>query len=43
MVQRQIQEHGLFEDLKAQEASIGQQLEARKAQEEILWRQKSRI
>jgi hypothetical protein len=43
MVQRQIWEHGLTEDLKTQEAIISQQLEARKAQEEILWKKKSRI
>jgi hypothetical protein len=42
-IQRQIQEHGLTEDLKTQEADINQQLEARKAQEETLWKQKSRI
>jgi hypothetical protein len=43
MVQRQIREHGLTEELKTQEATLSQWLEERKAQEEILWKQKSRI
>jgi hypothetical protein len=43
IVQSQIREQGISEDLKAQEAAISQKLEERKSQEEILWRQKSRI
>jgi hypothetical protein len=42
-IQQQIWTSGLTEDLKTQEATITQQLETRKAQEEILWKQKSRV
>jgi hypothetical protein len=43
IIQSQIRDQGISEDLKTQEATISQKLEERKAQEEILWRQKSRI
>jgi hypothetical protein len=39
-IQSQIWDQGLSEDLKSQEVTISQKLEERKAQEEILWRQK---
>jgi hypothetical protein len=42
-IQHQIRMCGLADDLKVQEAGIAQQLGTRKAQEEILWRQKSHI
>jgi exonuclease III len=42
-IQHQIRTRGLTDDLKTQEATITQQLGTRKAQEEILWRQKSRV
>jgi hypothetical protein len=42
-IQTQIRLQGLTDELKSQEAITAQQLEARKAQEEILWKQKSRI
>jgi exonuclease III len=42
-IQHQIRLQGLTRELKAQEISINQQLEDRKRQEEILWRQKSRV
>jgi hypothetical protein len=42
-IQHQIRMSGLTDDLKTQEAAIAQQLGTRKAQEEILWRQKSRV
>jgi hypothetical protein len=42
-IQHQIRMCGLTDDLKVQEVAIAQQLGARKAQEEILWRQKSCI
>ena len=42
-IQNQIQMQGLTNDLKAQEAKLNQQMEARKGQEEILWKHKSRI
>jgi hypothetical protein len=42
-IQSQIWDTGLFEPLKLHEEAIKQKLEERKAQEEILWRQKSRI
>jgi hypothetical protein len=42
-IQNQIQMQGLTNELKAQEAKVNQQLEARKGQGEILWKQKSRI
>jgi hypothetical protein len=43
VIQNQIQLQGLMDELKTQEAEVNQQLEARKVQEEILWKQKSRI
>jgi hypothetical protein len=42
-IQNQIWMQGLTNDLKAQEAKLNQQMEARKGQEEILWKHKSRI
>jgi hypothetical protein len=42
-IQDQIRTQGLTKELKAQEETVNQQLEARKRQEEILWKQKSRI
>jgi exonuclease III len=42
-IQRQIRTQGLTTDLKEEEQDITQQLAARKKQEEILWKQKSRI
>jgi hypothetical protein len=42
-VQSQIRDTGLTEPLKQQEEALRQKLEERKAQEEILWRQKSCI
>lgn len=42
-IQNQIWLQGLTDELKTQEAKLNQQLEARKGQEEILWKQKSRI
>jgi hypothetical protein len=43
LIQIQIRNHGLTEDLKAQETLLKQQLEERRSQEEVLWRKKSRI
>jgi hypothetical protein len=40
-IQHKIRLQGLTRELKAQEISINQQLEDRKRQEEMLWRQKS--
>jgi exonuclease III len=42
-IQHQIREQGLTNELKAQELRVAQQIEDRKRQEEILWKQKSRI
>jgi hypothetical protein len=42
-IQIQIREQGLTDELKAQELKVAQQIEERKRQEEILWKQKSRI
>ena len=42
-IQHQIRLHGLINEIKDQELEINQQLEARKKQEEILWKQKSRV
>jgi len=42
-IQHQIRQQGLTTELKGQYMEITQQLEARKRQEEILWKQKSRI
>ena len=42
-IQRQIRTQGLTSELKEEEQDITQQLAARKKQEEILWKQKSRI
>jgi hypothetical protein len=42
-IQIQIRNHGLTEDLKARENLLKQQLEERRSQEEVLWRQKYRI
>jgi exonuclease III len=42
-IQQQIRDQGLTEELKAQEMEVTQQMEARKKQEEILWKQKSRV
>jgi exonuclease III len=42
-IQHQIRLQGLTRELKAKEISINQQIEDRKRQEEILWRQKSRV
>jgi hypothetical protein len=42
-LQQQIREQGLTDELKGQELEIAQQIAERKSQEEILWRQKSRI
>jgi hypothetical protein len=42
-IQQQIRLHGLTNELKAQEITLNQQLEVRKKQEEILWKQKSRV
>jgi hypothetical protein len=39
-IQNQIRSQGLTNELKAQEVKVNQQLEARKRQEEILWKQK---
>jgi hypothetical protein len=43
LIQIQIRNHGLTEELKEQETLLKQQLEERRSQEEVLWRQKSRI
>ena len=42
-IQIQIRKQGLTDELKAQELKVAQQIEERKRQEEILWKQKSRI
>jgi exonuclease III len=42
-IQQQIRLHGITNELKTQEAALNQQLEIRKKQEEILWKQKSRV
>jgi len=42
-IQYQIRLQGLTSELKAQETRINQQLEDKKRQEEILWRQKLRV
>jgi exonuclease III len=42
-IQCKIREQGFTEELKNQELKVTQQLEDRKRQEEILWKQKSRI
>jgi hypothetical protein len=42
-IQNQIRLQGLTNEIKAQEAKVNQHLEARKRQEEILWKQKPRI
>jgi ribonuclease HI/exonuclease III len=42
-IQRKIRDQGLTEALKEQEMKVSQHLETRKKQEEILWKQKSRI
>jgi hypothetical protein len=42
-IQHLIREQGMTEELKAQELKVAQQLEERNKQEEILWKQKSRI
>jgi predicted metal-dependent hydrolase len=42
-IQNQIRLQGLTDELKTQEEKVNQQLEARKGQEEILWKHKSRI
>jgi exonuclease III len=42
-IQCKIREQGFTEELKDQELKVNQQLEDRKRQEEILWKQKSRI
>jgi hypothetical protein len=43
VIQNQIWLQGLTDELKTQEEKVNQQLEAIKGQEEILWKQKSRI
>jgi hypothetical protein len=43
ILQQQIRLQGLTEDLKKQETLLNNHLAKRRAQEEILWRQKSRI
>jgi exonuclease III len=42
-LQHQIREQGLTEELKAQELELAQQIAERKRQEELLWKQKSRV
>jgi hypothetical protein len=42
-LQLQIRQQGLTDELRSQEMEITQQLEDRKRQEEILWKQKSRV
>jgi hypothetical protein len=42
-IQCRIREQGLTEELKSQELKVNQQIAERKRQEEILWKQKSRI
>jgi hypothetical protein len=42
-LQQQIRQQGLTDSLKHQETQLNNQLAERRAQEEILWRQKSRI
>jgi hypothetical protein len=42
-IQQKIRLHGLTNELKAQEITLNQQLKVRKKQEEILWKQKSRV
>jgi hypothetical protein len=42
-IQQQIRQQGLTDSLKHQEKKLNNQLAERRAQEEILWRQKSRI
>jgi exonuclease III len=42
-LQQQIRSQGLTEDLKTQETLLNNQIAERRAQEEVLWRQKSRI
>jgi hypothetical protein len=42
-LQQQIRQHGLTDSLKHQETHLNNQLAERREQEEILWRQKSRI
>jgi len=42
-IQCRIREQGLTDELKTQELRVTQQIEERKRQEEILWKQKSRI
>jgi hypothetical protein len=42
-IQRMIRDQGLTDALKEQELQVSQHLETRKKQEEILWKQKSRI
>jgi len=37
-IQNQIRLQGLTDELKVQEATVNQQMEARKGQEEILWK-----
>jgi exonuclease III len=41
--QQHIRLHAMTNELKAQETTLNQQLEVRKKQEEILWKQKSRV
>jgi hypothetical protein len=43
ILQIQIRDQGITEELRMQEAMISQKLGERRAQEEILWRQKSRV
>jgi hypothetical protein len=43
ILQIQIRDQGITEELREQEAMISQKLGERRAQEEILWRQKSRV
>jgi hypothetical protein len=42
-IQHQIRMQGFTSELKAQETNLSQQLEVRRKQEEILWKQKSRV
>jgi exonuclease III len=42
-IQCRIREQGLTEELRSQELKVNQQIAERKRQEEILWKQKSRI
>ena len=42
-LQQQIRSQGLTEDLKTHEMLLNNQLAERREQEEVLWRQKSRI